>query len=245
MTATIASWPAHTTEPKPVPLPNLGSCGDCGDEIRLRANGRLYAHDCTGDGQTPLVTLRPTFARWLWTQSKRRDDYTNLATLVAGRHFRGCTRSPKITAADVGWTTAEELHQQMHVRQHALTGSEAMRVNGERCGGACRDLAKIAAIYDRLIADGDPALVGRDEAAPAATIHHDARGWLLPDYSDFAACTTNHFRQQDGRPPCTATAVWKVVQEHESADGYPMLSLGFYCDTDLPAEHRAKAGVAA
>ncbi|MGW5640308.1 hypothetical protein [Streptomyces sp. NPDC003832] len=222
MTATLATWPAHTREPAPVPLPNLGRCADCADEIRIRGNGRLYAHDCTGDGQLPLVTLRPTFARWLWMQSKRRDDYTNLATLVAGRYFRACTLSPKITAADVDWTTAEELHQKLH-----------QRPNGERCDGACRDLAKIAAIYDRLIADGDPALVGRDEAAPGATVHHHARGWLLPDYSDFADCTTNFHRQQDGRPPCTATAVWKVVEDHGLH-----LSIGFYCDADLPAEHR-------
>lgn len=239
---TFTSWPAHTTEPKPVPLPNLGSCGGCGDEIRLRANGRLYAHDCTGDGQPPLVTLRPTFARWLWTQSKRRDDYTNLATLVAGRHFRGCTRSPKNTAADVDWVTAEELHQQMHARQHALTGSEAMRVNGERCGGACRDLAKIAAIYDRLIADGDPALVGRDEAAPgpAVRVHHNPTGWVLPDYTDLAACTINHVPEAEGRRACTATAVWKVVEDYGMH-----LTIGFYCDADLPTAHRPQEGTAA
>jgi hypothetical protein len=236
MTGTITTWPAHTNEPKPVPLPNLGRCADCGDEIRLRGNGRLYAHDCTGDGQLPQVALRPTFARWLWMQSKRRDDYTNLATLVAGRHFRGCTRSPKIAAADVEWTTAEELHQCMHARQFDLTGSEAMRFNGERCGGACRDLAKIAAIYDRLIVDGNPALVGRDEAAPDATVRRDARGWLLPDYSDFADCSSSHQRQQDGRPACTATAVWKVVEDHGMH-----LSIGFYCDADLPEQHRRAA----
>ncbi|MFE2485989.1 hypothetical protein ACFXGR_22365 [Streptomyces mirabilis] len=159
MTATITSWPAHTKDPIPVPLPNLGLCADCNDEIRIRGNGRLYAHDCTGDGRLPLLVLKPTFARWLWMQSKRRDDYTNLATLVAGRHFRACTRSPKITAADVDWTTAEELHGQLHLTQLARTGSELMRPNGERCGGVCRDLQKIAAIYERLIsaAEANPA----------------------------------------------------------------------------------------
>ncbi|WP_394436201.1 hypothetical protein [Streptomyces sp. SGAir0957] len=237
MTATITTWPAHTTEPTPVPLPNLGRCDWCGDEIRLRGNGRLYAHGCTGDGSLPLITLRPTFARWLWMQSKRRDEYTNLATLVAVQHFRGCTRSPKWTAADMDWTTAEELHQRLHARQLARTGSEVMRLNGERCDGSCRDLAKIAAVYDRLIVDGDPAFVGRDETAVRA--HHSARGWLLPDYSDYADCTTNFHRQQDGRPACMATAVWKVVRQHTSADGHPMLTIGFYCDADLPAEHRA------
>lgn len=69
-------------------------------------------------------------------------------------------------------------------------------------------------------------------------VHHNPNGWTLPDYSDLADCTTNHFRQQDGRPLCTDTPVWKVVREHQSADGFPMLTIGFYCDTDLPTEHR-------
>lgn len=242
MTITITSWPAHTKEPIPVPLPNLGRCADCGDEIRLRGNGRLYAHDCTGDGQLPLVVLRPTFARWLWTQSKRRDDYTNLATLVAGRHFRACTRSPKITAADVDWTTADELHQKLHLTQLARTGSELMRPNGERCGGVCRDLQKIAAIYERLIALADPALACREDVAPGPVIRVFRRdtGWVLPDFTDFADCTSNFHRAQDGRPACMDVAVWKVVEDHGMH-----LTIGFYCDADLPDEHKPQAREAA
>lgn len=80
---------------------------------------------------------------------------------------------------------------------------------------------------------------------PVVRVHHNPTGWVLPDFTDLADCTSNFHRQQDGRPSCTDTAVWKVVEEHESADGFPMLTIGFYCDTDLPAEHRAQAGVAA
>ena len=79
---------------------------------------------------------------------------------------------------------------------------------------------------------------------PTVRVHHRDAGWVLPDYTDLADCTTNFHRQQDGRPPCTDTAVWKVVEEHTSADGYPMLTIGFYCDVDLPAEHRSQAGAA-
>lgn len=56
-------------------------------------------------------------------------------------------------------------------------------------------------------------------------------GWVLPDYTDLAECTSNFHRQQDGRPPCTAPAVWKVVEQ------YPMhLTIGFWCADDMPAE---------
>ncbi|NUQ98058.1 MAG: hypothetical protein HOY79_16430 [Streptomyces sp.] len=234
MTVTIATWPAHTNTPKPVPLPRLGQCAACADEIRIRDNGRLYAHGCSGDGSPPRIVLPPTFARWLWTQSKRRDDYTNLATLVASRHFRGCTRSPKRTAADVDWRSAEELHDRLHAAQAARTGSGVMRLNGERCGSACRDLAKIAALYDQLLAEAGE-VVGPDPE-PAPRVFHRPAGWVLPDFTDLADCTTNFHRAQDGRPPCTGTAVWKVVADHGLH-----LTIGFYCDADLPAEHRNPA----
>ena len=80
---------------------------------------------------------------------------------------------------------------------------------------------------------------------PVVRVHRRDTGWVMPDFTDLHQCTTNHQRQQDGRPACTATAVWRVVEEHESADGFPMLSIGFYCDADLPEQHKARAGVAA
>lgn len=138
---TITDWPAHTTEPTPVPLPRLGLCGDCPDEIRIRGNGLLYAHGCTGDGTLPLIALKPTFARWLWAQSRRRDDYTNLATLFAGRIYRPCTCSPKIFARDLDWTTPEQLHERLHLEQPGLNSC---------CSGTCRDLEKVADLYRQL-----------------------------------------------------------------------------------------------
>jgi hypothetical protein len=61
-------------------------------------------------------------------------------------------------------------------------------------------------------------------------------GWVLPDYTDLADCTSNFHREQDGRPACTAAAVWKVVEDHGMH-----LTIGFYCDADLPGEHRPTA----
>jgi len=141
------------TAPTAVPLPRLGRCPDCPDEIRLRANGRLYAHGCPADGTIPLLVLRPTFARWLWTQSKRRDDYTNSLTLLAGRIFRPCACSPKRTAADVDWSSAGELHERLHAEQLARAGTELRNPPaGERCDWLCRDLEKAADAYRQLTA---------------------------------------------------------------------------------------------
>lgn len=74
------------------------------------------------------------------------------------------------------------------------------------------------------------------EPGPIVRVHHRPAGWVLPDFTDLADCTTNFHRAQDGRPACTATAVWKVVEDHGLH-----LTIGFYCDADLPAEHREDA----
>ena len=68
---------------------------------------------------------------------------------------------------------------------------------------------------------------------PTVRVHHRLTGWVLPDFTDLADCTTNYRRQQDGQLPCTETAVWKVVEDHGMH-----LSIGFYCDAALPAEQR-------
>lgn len=75
---------------------------------------------------------------------------------------------------------------------------------------------------------------------PIVHVHHRTAGWTLPDYTDLADCTTNFHREQNGQLPCTETAVWKVVEDYGLH-----LTIGFYCDTDLPKKHRARAEVAA
>lgn len=68
---------------------------------------------------------------------------------------------------------------------------------------------------------------------PTVRVRHDARGWVMPDFSDLHQCTSNHHRQQGDRPACTDIAAWRVVEDHGMH-----LTLSFWCDADLPAEHR-------
>lgn len=69
---------------------------------------------------------------------------------------------------------------------------------------------------------------------PIVRVFRNPSGWVMTGSAP-EDCTTNHFRAQDGRPACTDTAVWKVVEDHGLR-----LDIGFYCDTDLPGEHRAR-----
>ncbi|MEW2463094.1 hypothetical protein AB0872_20620 [Microbacterium sp. NPDC047426] len=93
-----------------------------------------------------------------------------------------------------------------------------------------------AYIHDDCASDAGEVEESEADVSPEVRVHHRPGGWVLPDYSDLADCTTNFHREQDGRPPCTDTAVWKVVEDHGLH-----LSIGFYCDADLPAEHRPAA----
>ncbi|MEU1194951.1 hypothetical protein ABZ446_01850 [Streptomyces sp. NPDC005813] len=72
----------------------------------------------------------------------------------------------------------------------------------------------------------------QEDDRPEVRVFHREAGWTINPEHGVETCTSNFYRQQDGRPACTDTAVWKVVQEC----GYG-LSIGFYCDTDLPAEY--------
>lgn len=239
MTDTITTWPAHTTEPIPVPLPRLGLCGPCGQEVRLRVNGLLYAHPCYDDTPgLPTAVLRPTFARWMHAQSKRRDDYTNRLTLLAGRLFRGCTLARRLDPGDMEWATAEELHGHMHLVQLARTGGDLRSPQaGERCDWMCRDIAEADAFYQQLLVEADDSFdTPKAELTVIVRICRDDLGWVMRDYTDLEQCTSNHFRAEDGRPACTAKAVWRVVEDHGMH-----LTLSFWCDADLPEEYKPQA----
>lgn len=76
-----------------------------------------------------------------------------------------------------------------------------------------------------------------DQDAPEIRVAHRLTGWLLPYLSpDTQDCTTNHIPENEGRPPCTAAAVWKVVELYDMH-----ATVSFWCDTHLPAEHRPPA----
>lgn len=99
-------------------------------------------------------------------------------------------------------------------------------------------LGDIAATLDLEVVEDLDGANGTREAAPEVRVLHCAGGWTLRGEQAPETCTSNFHREQDGRPACTEIAVWKVVEEHTSADGFPMLTLSFWCDTDLPAEHQ-------
>ena len=64
-------------------------------------------------------------------------------------------------------------------------------------------------------------------------VFHNADGWTMSSDPDVQACSSNYHREQAGMLPCSAPAVWKVVES------YPMhLTIGFWCADDMPAEHR-------
>jgi hypothetical protein len=76
-----------------------------------------------------------------------------------------------------------------------------------------------------------------DTEAPEIRVFHHPAGWTLPALSpDVQDCTTNHIPDRAGQLPCTALAVWRVVENHGMH-----LTLSFWCDNDLPAEHRPAA----
>lgn len=75
-----------------------------------------------------------------------------------------------------------------------------------------------------------------DHDAPVRVFHRPT-GWTLPALSPNPQdCTTNYIPEHAGTPPCTATAVWKVVEQRGLA-----LTLSFWCDNDLPAALRNAA----
>ncbi|MFK8850452.1 hypothetical protein [Streptomyces sp. Ac-502] len=76
-------------------------------------------------------------------------------------------------------------------------------------------------------------------AGPEVRVFRRDTGWVMQPPGP-EPCTTNFHRAQDGRPACTDTAVWKVVKDRGMH-----LTIGFYCDTDLPDEHRTEHGEAA
>jgi hypothetical protein len=157
------------------PLPRLALCPNpyCGQEVRVRNNQTLFKHDwplgpngpivldsngfmitqCPNSGWRVKELLEPTFARWLWMQSKRSDGDTNEVTRLAQWRFQGCTRSPKRTARDVEWTTAEELHGHLHLIQLARAGTPDRRPGFGHCDFECEYVMQADQVYQRLLAE--------------------------------------------------------------------------------------------
>lgn len=97
----------------------------------------------------------------------------------------------------------------------------------------------IAATLDLDVIDDLTGANGVAEVEPPEVrVFRNPNGWTLPVLSpDVQDCTTNHIPDYDG-PACTDTAVWKVARVHPGMGA----SIGFWCDTHLPAEHRPTTG---
>lgn len=92
------------------------------------------------------------------------------------------------------------------------------------------------ALYPEVTDDLAEAAYADCADIPQTRVLYQAEGWVMGDEPYPQKCTSNHFRRQDGRPPCTHTASWKTVEAHDLT-----LSIGFYCDEDLPEEYRELA----
>lgn len=150
-----------------------------------------------------------------------------LGQLDRGTH-RACTRSPGGFSVLAAYSAVRSLLGATTVNDEGLAA-----------------VYQLAAVLSEAAEERHRELAATTSAAePAAStsvrVFHRTAGWTMTDPGP-EPCTSNFHREQDGRPACTGTSVWKVVEERESANGFPMLSIGFYCDADLPDEHKPRA----
>lgn len=100
-----------------------------------------------------------------------------------------------------------------------------------RCGVAAGDPVEV---HDECEPDElDEGPIEDEETGPEVRVFRRTEGWVMQP-PDPEPCTTNFHRERDGRPACTDIAVWKVVEDHGLH-----LTIGFYCDADLPVEHKS------
>lgn len=131
------------------------------------------------------------------------------------------------------------------------TDSDAYDLIARLCPRGAHDLVLLTLHLAQATADlleeqcGDrnaaiEALQRHADATKTRVLHQPA-GWTIPTLAPGPQlCTTNHTPEHADLAPCTDTAVWKVV-EHWDNGGSFGLTLSFWCDTHLPAEHRPAA----
>lgn len=132
-----------------------------------------------------------------------------------------------------GCGTVDNLH--LIVWAIPETGESGTSLECCNCGIAAGDPPEI---HDDCEPDEPEA--DDEDPSPTVRVFHRPAGWVRPDFTDLADCTSNHIPDNAGQPPCTAPAVWRVVEDHGMH-----LTIGFYCDADLPAENRPQEGEAA
>jgi len=132
-----------------------------------------------------------------------------------------------------GCGTANDLH--LIVWAIPETGESGTSLECCTCGIAAGDPPEI---HDDC--EPDEPEDDDEDPGPIVRVFHRPVGWVMRDFTDLEQCTSNFHRQQDGRPACTAAAVWKVVEDHGMH-----LTISFWCDTDLPEQHKPQQGEAA
>ncbi|MER8004959.1 hypothetical protein [Streptomyces sp. NPDC094149] len=154
----------------------------------------------------------------------------------------GDETAPEIVRPVIGWATVVEAHlsdgtattclQPAFLYLDMVWTPTELREHDSRISGfevRAREIARPVTTVQIV----EPA--EQEDDTPEVRVFYRAAGWVL-DGKSVEPCTTNFHRQHLGHPACTDTAVWKVVENHGMS-----LSVGVYCDADLPAEHRSAA----
>lgn len=171
-------------------------------------------------------------------------DCNKVAITVMNNHDPANTEAgeDEVTATGPNWQAL------VPVVAHDLMNRTGLTLSGMCTVGSTKDPDARAALTTEAVnlvyALADSTLTATRNAnpeAPKVRVSHQAGGWTLPSLSpDVQACTSNYTSEREGMLPCTAAAVWKVSELYDDLHA----TFGFWCDDDLPAEHRHAAAAA-
>jgi len=134
-----------TAAPDHYPLLPVGLCPGCRRPVRLRVDGVLRHHRAPNGRiclQRRVDQVPTTFVRWLYLHRSRKDAWTNPITQLAQCEFGGPRMCGDHGPDQQAWTTAEQLHTDVHMRRTHRNG----------CDWYCEQVAVAGAVYAGLIA---------------------------------------------------------------------------------------------
>lgn len=207
---------------------NFLQCCSCG----IKAGDPIYTHVECGSPATRYV---PNVAGDVYSQlTHKRIQARALEAYIGGQHNAAVLdlegREADQRALDEVLEAVGRSYAAAAIHQVAEALADKLDEN------TYMELGEIAATLDLEVVEDLTGANGTDEdEVPEVRVFYRAAGWTMADPGT-EPCTTNFHREQDGRPPCTDTAVWKVVEDHGLH-----LTIGFYCDADLPDQHRQAA----
>lgn len=204
-------------------------CCNCG----IKAGDPIYTHAEDGCG-APAARYVPNV---------NGDPYNQLAhQRITDRAFESYIRGRRdVAGMDLEGAEADKyvlagvLESVGRAYAAAALNRAAEALVGELSEDSYLTLGGIAATLDLdVVEDLDGANgTGEDDDTPEVRVFHSADGWTVHYEPGTQTCTINHVPEGEGRKSCTATAVWKVVQLRDFG-----LTISFWCDADLPNEHR-------